>query len=180
MNKIEKEIGIKRYTAPEPNQGEVVKPSNPFETQKQERQKQVIIDSSLPKTSPIVNKTIDLFAKAREALTHSQGDNVKENTIVQEKVPKLREIQPMQKRTGLLHRGREHVKNPSGDPISPGSTIKSPNSKVEIPFSKNRYSKESNNEELTQENNKKAIKYLKSQKATRKLKEEQKKILLEK
>ena len=122
-------------------------------------------------------KTMDLFSKAKEALSNSGGHNTRDQP--REKPSKPREIQPMQKRTGILHRGKD-IKLPLEDPTSPNMSVRSPTTKIEIPFSKNRYSKEANNEELTQENNKKAIKYLKSQKATRKEKEQKKKSLLEK
>lgn len=69
----------------------------------------------------------------------------------------------MQKRTGILRRAAKKGLKATEEIYSPKSLKKSPKTKSEIPFSKNRYLNVNKNLELTIENKKKAIKFLKNQ-----------------
>lgn len=93
--------------------------------------------------------------------------------------PKVREIQPMQKRVGLWKPIPTEpclVELPSEPNSSPRLESPKQQNSIDIPFSKNRYSKEGHHEELQQENKKKAIEFLKKQNKnkSRKLDERQK------
>lgn len=86
----------------------------------------------------------------------------------------------MQKRTGFLRRAAKKGLKATEKIYSPKSLKKSPKTKPEIPFSKNRYLNVNKNLELTIENKKKAIKFLKNQREKKKKKAEEKQKLLEK
>ncbi|CAI2381250.1 unnamed protein product [Moneuplotes crassus] len=174
LNKIEKEISIKRYTDSGHNQ----RRDNNLLNISQDRRKKSISNTENTKNPASTNKTADLFTQAREALSNLQVTNVKETKALKEKVPRMREVLPKQKRTGLLRKGTPATHKRLSQNLK--SPPKSPKSKVEIPFSKNRYSKEPQKEDLTLENKKKAIQYLKTQKASRHEKKDQKKILMDK
>lgn len=135
-----------------------------------------------PEPMSSAKKTMDLFSKARQAINSNDTVKLTTHTIseVSKEPLKMREIKPKQKRTGLWKKPEVDVVKIAEDTVrSLSKSPASPKPKVDIPFSKNRYEKDVNNEELEQENKKKAIKFLKKQKQESKKKAEEKKILME-
>lgn len=126
---------------------------------------------------PSAKKTMDLFSKAREALNNPESNQYKNDILNSDYKgsQKVREVQPKKSIRNALWKSSNEKTNESVM-----KSPKSPNPKVEIPFSKNRYEKAGESNELIQENKKKAIKYLKKQKEEKTMKEKEKRKLIEK
>lgn len=96
--------------------------------------------------------------------------------------PKVREIQPMQKRVGLWRpKNMEVCLVEISSEVHSSPRIESPKpiQEIEIPFSKNRYGDEIDHDELQHENQKKAIQFLKKQKKSKTKKDNERKKLIE-
>jgi hypothetical protein len=126
---------------------------------------------------PSAKKTIDLFSKAREALNNPESNQYKNDILNSDykDSQKVREIQPKKNIRNALWKNANEKTNESVI-----KSPKSPSSKIEIPFSKNRYEKAGDSNELVQENKKKAIKFLKKQKEEKAKIEKEKRKLIEK
>ena len=126
LQKIERDIGIRKNIKVESSVKVPNEKKHKFKTTNKDKQKKPRIDTNINKankeSSKSTKKTVDLFAKAKEAihLQENKSPNIlKEKTDAKDH-PKMREIQPMQKRTGYLRRsiqGRgkkvnEEVKSP--------------------------------------------------------------------
>lgn len=159
LQKIEKDIGIRKWSKAVSNdrkpaqhnfkQSFLEEPADVSEVE-------VKVTSINQENLLSAKKTVDLFAKARDALSKPASAKYTNELLGhgQKEARKAREIQPMQKRKGLWQQ-------PSEEKTVELST--SPNAKdaSEIPFSKNRFSKEGTSTDLFLENKKKAIKFLK-------------------
>lgn len=185
LAKIEKEIGIRKWSRADSI------PASQKPVQHNFRDSEYADEAKLEATSKATSqqprsyssgkKTMDLFSQAREALNKPDSEKYTKDVLTRDfkDHQRVREIQPMQKRAGLWKQAEN--KDESAERPKSHETTLSPNPKEgpEIPFSKNRYCNEGNNEELGKENKKKAIKFLKKQKEEKAKKEQERKKLLE-
>lgn len=180
LQKIEKEIGIRKWTRAEPvPPGERSVQHNFRDTENDGFGNDVVEyrqEVLRPEPLSSAKKTMDLFTKAREALNNPDSVKYTNDMLNQDSTSqqRAREILPKPKRTGLWKKAEVEAANEAS--LSP----KSPKPKVEIPFSKNRYINEGNNSELIQENKKKAIQFLKKEKEEKKKKDIERLKLIEK
>lgn len=187
LEKIEREIGLRKWSKVESIPNESILQNHIFINADLETNEICLTEERISKINEPLSsgiKTMDLFNKARDALNNSQSHKYTDNIInkVIKDHPKVREIQPMQKRGGLWKKA-EQPKEDTEDVIkSPKSTKsnKSSKPKIEIPFSKNRYINDAQNPEILEQTKKKAIKFLKNQKEQKKLKDSERRKLIEK
>lgn len=184
MAKIEKDIGIRKWLkaeTPMNNSKSYFRSDSFISNEESEIEVRSPDDNKAPYLS--AKKTSELFSKAREALSLPENQSSDIFSTMLKEHPKVREIQPMQKRVSLWKPKPVHenslVQVPSDIHSSPKLESPKQRSSAEIPFSRNRYGKEANHDELKHENQKKAIEFLKKQKQNKVEKQQERKKLLE-
>ena len=112
MQKIEKQIGIRKWNKAESLTKDATQTQHHFkevdDSKNVENINECTINSEIQWSQ---NKTVDLFKKAKEALTKPVNQTIANNIITEtkSKPQKVREIQPMQKRKGFGRKVKEDL-----------------------------------------------------------------------
>ena len=168
LQKIEKQIGIRKWNKAESSAKETKQIQHNFKTTEESQEVEEInerTNNSDSKSSQ--TKTVDLFKKAKEALSKSVNKTAVNSIITetQSKPQKVREIQPMQKRKGF---GRKEKVEALKETIEPNHIMSS--------VSKPKLNKETANAESNQKTAKK-IAPVHPRKTNEKVDEERRKLI---